>query len=221
MCSFIQPSFVVEMFQTADPDGFNDQQLFVCPEETEYKYEQLQVSMDSTVPDLKAVFGAIQNAHKENVIYTFDAEGRTAFITAHDELCDRKCSIPDDEDRRGIISKFKGILARIAMVLHTLETGIDKITNQDGSDQEWDTTVTKEHVQWATEVMNYLIDQKFTLMPPDIKVSVPADQPADKTELDDNYLSKFLTFKGDRILASDVSQYRLMPLSPLNPRVKK
>ena len=205
MCGFIQPSFVVEMLQSADPDGFNDRQLFVCPEETEYKYQQLKVPMDPTVPDLKAVFGAIQRAHKESVIYTFDTEGREAFIAAHDELCDRKLSIPDDEDRREIISKFKGILARIAMVLHTLETGIDKVTNQDGSDHDWDTTVTKEHVQWATEVMNYLIDQKFTLMPPEMKVSTPADEAADKSGLDDNYLSKFLTFKGDKIQASDVA----------------
>ena len=90
------------------------------------------------------------------------------------------------------------------MVLHILETGIDKVTNQDGSDHEWD-TMTKEHVQWATEIMNYLLDQKLTLMPPEIKVSAPTNQAADKTGLDDNYLSKFLTFKDDKIQASEVS----------------
>ena len=133
--------------------------------------------MDPTVADLKSVFKAIQSAHKQSVIYTFDVQGREAFIAAHDDLCDRKLSIPDDEDRRGIISKFKGILARIAMVLHTLETGIDTVTNLDGPDREWNTTVTNEHVQQATEIMNYLIDQKFTLMPPEIKVS--AVRPSD------------------------------------------
>ena len=127
-------------------------------------------------------------------------------------------SIPDDEDRRGIISKFKGILARIAMVLHALETGIDKVTNQDGTDNDWDTTVTKEHVQWATEIMKYLIDQKFALMPAEIKVAAPEKKADDK--LDDAYLSKFLTFKGDHIQASDVSNYRLMSPTPLNPTSK-
>ena len=219
MCGFIQPSFVVEMLQSSDPDGFNDRQLFVCPEETEYKYEQLKVPMDPTVPDLKAIFGAIQSAHKESVMYTFNTQGREAFIAAHDELCDRKLSIPDNEDRRGIISKFKGILARIAMVLHALENGINKVTNHDGTDSDWDATVTKEHVQWATEIMRYLIDQKFALMPAELKVSTPEDKACDKMGLD-NYLSKFLTFKGDQVQASDVSQYRLMPPTPLNPTSK-
>ena len=36
----------------------------------------------------------------------------------------------------------------------------------------------------------------------------------------DYYLSKFLTFKGDQVQASDVSQYRLMPPTPLNPTSK-
>ena len=171
MCGFIQPSFVVEMLQSSDPDGFNDRQLFVCPEETEYKYEQLQVPMDPTVADLKSVFKAIQSAHKQSVVYTFDVQAREAFIVTHDDLCDRKLSIPDDEDRRGIISKFKGILARIAMVLHSLETGIVTEANSDepADDTEWNTTVTHENVQ---QIMNYLIDQKFALMPPEIRCFV-------------------------------------------------
>ena len=69
MCGFIQPSFVVEMLQSPDPDGFNDGQLFVCPEETEYKYEQLKVPIDPTVADLKSVFKVIQSAHKQSVVY--------------------------------------------------------------------------------------------------------------------------------------------------------
>ena len=148
---------------------------------------------------------------------TFDVQAREAFIATHDDLCDSKLSIPDDEDRRGIISKFKGILARITMVLHSLETGIATVANLDEPANEWNTTVTNEHVQQATEIMNYLIDQKFALMPPEIKVPAAAlsDQATDKTKVDDIYLSKFLTFKGDKIQASDVSQYRLMPPNPL------
>ena len=33
MCGFIQPSFIVEMLESSDPDAFNDRQLFVYPEE--------------------------------------------------------------------------------------------------------------------------------------------------------------------------------------------
>ena len=64
MCSFIRPSFVVEMLQSIDPYDFGHLQLFAHAEETEYKYEQLQLPLDPTVRGLKAVFGEIQSAHK-------------------------------------------------------------------------------------------------------------------------------------------------------------
>ena len=35
MCGFIQPSFIVKMMESSDPDAFNDRQFFICPEEVE------------------------------------------------------------------------------------------------------------------------------------------------------------------------------------------
>ena len=90
------------MLNACDPDGFNDRQFFVCPQEVEYKYDQLKVPMDPSIPILKHLFSRIKDVHKK----TFDENGKQAFIVAHDELCERKQAIPDDEDRRGVLSNY-------------------------------------------------------------------------------------------------------------------
>ena len=50
------------------------------------------------------------------VYYTFEKDGRGAYIQSHNELCDRKLDIPDDEYGRDVLSKDKGQLARVAMI---------------------------------------------------------------------------------------------------------
>ena len=68
---------------------------------------------------LEDIFRMIKYAHKKMIEYRFDDAAQAAFIRAHDELCTRKISIPnDDEDRRGILSKARGQRARMAMIIH-------------------------------------------------------------------------------------------------------
>lgn len=55
----------------------------------------------------------------------------SVFTSFHDDtVLRRQRRIPDDENRRGILSKAKGQLARIALALHSLEqaVNIDKTT---------------------------------------------------------------------------------------------
>ena len=80
--------------------------------------------MDPTVVKLEDVFRKIKYARKDLVVYNFDDDAQAAFIRAHDEFCTRKISIPD-EGRRGILSKVRGQLARIAMILHCLEQALE------------------------------------------------------------------------------------------------
>lgn len=82
-------------------------------------YSELKVPMDATVAPLENVFRVIKDAHKSMVVYNFDDCAQAAFISAHDD----KILITDDEDRRG---KARGQLARIAMVIHSLEQAIAK-----------------------------------------------------------------------------------------------
>ena len=208
MCGFIQPSFVVGMLNTCDPDAFNDRQFFVCPQEVEYKYDQLKVPIDPSIPNLKHLFSRIKEVHKKMVHYTFDENGKQAFIVAHDELCEHKQAIPVDEDRRGVLSKAKGQLARLAMILHSLRIAL-------ANEPVWDTMVTKEDVDHAKVIIDFIIEQKFRLMPPEMKVVSAASYMC--PNVPDNYLAKFLGFKSKQIQASDVSQFRLMPPSPLTP----
>ena len=168
--------------------------------------------MDPTLPNLKRVFRRIKEVHMKMVHYTFDEDGKQAFIVAHDELCERKLAIPDDEDKRGVLSKAKGQLARLAMILHSLMIAL-------ADETEWSTIVTKEDVDHAKVIIDFIIEQKLWLMPPEVKVMSAASYLCPNVPND--YLAKFLGFKSNQIQASDVSQYRLMPPSPLTPGAKK
>ena len=129
MCGFIQPAFVLSMLDSSDPDVFNDRQFFICPEEVEYLYSDLEVPMDPTVVHLEDIFRRIKYAHQKMIEHRFDDAAKAAFIRARDELCTRKMSIPDDEDRRGILSKARGQLARMAMTIHSLEQAVEHPMN--------------------------------------------------------------------------------------------
>ena len=80
MCGFIQPSFIVSMLQSSDPDAFNDRQFFVCPKEVEFKYGQLKVPMDPTIPKFDEVLKTIKDSHSRQAKYTFSNEALLKFI---------------------------------------------------------------------------------------------------------------------------------------------
>ncbi len=217
MCGFIQPSFVCHMLSQSDPDAFNDRQFFICPGEVEYKYHQLKVPMDESVIKLEDMFKKIKNAHSSNVVYSFDQQAQDAFEKMHDDLCEKKEAIIDDENRRGILSKAKGQLARIAMVIHSIQNTLDI-----DSDGEWNAIIDEASVQKAKIILDYIIEVKFALMPPEKKINPPSTSLIIPTPIntgspiiDGNtkYLSKFLSFNEDEILASGVSKYRLVPPS--------
>ena len=47
------------------------------------------------------------------------------FIQYHDGLVDQKKAIPDDENRRGILSKAKGQCARLSMIQYVLSQAVE------------------------------------------------------------------------------------------------
>ncbi len=141
--------------------------------------------MDPSVPNLQDIIRKIKEVHAKMVQYTFEEDGKQAFIVEHDELCDCKQAIPDDEDRRGVLSKAKGQLVRLAMILHVLRMALVGVP-------EWDPMVTKEDVDHAKVIIDFIIDQKFRLMPPEIKVASAATYSC--PNVPDNYLAKFLGF---------------------------
>ena len=232
MSGFIQPAFVVSMLDKCDADGFNDRQLFDCPEEVEYKYKDLKVPMDESIPSLSLVFKVLREVHQKKRTYTMNEEAMDVFIQYHDGLVDRKKAIPDDENRRGILSKAKGQCARLSMIQYVLSQAVEIACDlhqeqQYGSEDisskcsTWSTEVIASAVTSAVVITNHFIQQKFLLMPPELVVAIDTDV---SDVLQSNYLAshlktlkRFLLDKGTiRITASEVCRRRLIPPKPLS-----
>ena len=91
------------------------------------------------------------------------------FTGFHDEIVLRRSLVPDNENRRGVLSKAKGQLARIALALHVLEEALQQLepdpqTNKDCSFVIEDTTLQRD-----VELINHFVEQKLTLMHPEEK----------------------------------------------------
>ena len=88
LTGFVQPATVVGMCNSKDDDGLMDRQLFACPNEIHYDYDEYRPLPEST-PCLKAIFKEIDEAHPSSCIstYTLQEDAKLEFIAIlHDEL---------------------------------------------------------------------------------------------------------------------------------------
>ena len=242
---FIQPAYVVKLLAQDDFDGFNDRQLYVCPAERDVDYDELVPFDATTNPELKRVYEIIRNYHSRPVNYTLNERAHELFKQYHDELKRRKLVIEHDENRRGIIAKAIGQMARVSMIVHVLDNAVTIASQQLESNADANTvvvdipsTIPKESVQQAIAVMNYIVDTKFAMMPPEEKLqsdaivnrpnpssqndAQPSSQqsndfflPETLTDLHGKYVKKVLLYKGTQVKASEVSGRHLMP--PVTP----
>ena len=132
---FIQPVYVVKMMALDDFDGFNDRQLFICPKERDVDYQEL-APKDPNIPNLKSVYEIVKDLHSNQTTYTFGQEAQAKFERYHDDLKRRKLAISDDENRRGIIAKAIGQMARVSMILHVLDFAVEEAFQESGDDQD-------------------------------------------------------------------------------------
>ena len=68
---------------------------------------------------------------------------------------------------QGILSKARGYVARLSMVLYVLETSLEKILegeNPECPSTTWSVTITADCVSAAALIMDYLINQKLIMM---------------------------------------------------------
>ena len=84
----------------------------------------------STTISLKALLEQIKKHHDQSsteaaaYVYQLSKDGMAVFTGFHDEIVLRRSQVPDDENCRGVLSKAKGQLARIALALHVLEEAL-------------------------------------------------------------------------------------------------
>ena len=167
---------------------------------------------------------AIQDEHnatnRDPIIYTFTPGGMEAFRNFHDDIVAKRAAVPFDENRRGILSKATGQLARIALVAHALEQAAAVVDHASAHTSSWSFAITNDTVEHAIHLMNHFISQKFKLMPEDttqgqVEYNV-AGISGDLTEFlckNDLYIRKLLCCRRVSVIAAQVSQLRLMPPS--------
>ena len=149
---FIQPKFVFEMLHAGnDADGLNNRQLFDFPPERELMLDELKVPIPTDKPDLKRIFSLLMTVHKAKQMCTLEGEAYDLYRETHDELVREKLERAD-ENVQGILSKARGYVARIAMILHCLEQAMDR---------NWETVVSPNAVRAATAIVQHFNRQKF------------------------------------------------------------
>ena len=162
-------------------------------------------------------------AHKgpDEIVYHLSDDAMSVFTSFHDDIVIRRQSIPDDENRRGVLSKAKGQLARF---FHVFEQAVGMCSSLDkGNDedlvQEWSFCIQDTTVNHAVELINHFIDQK-SVMPEEEKfeevdtcLAQLSSEQVSSMSTNGPYIRKPVLCKHDHITPSTVSQLRLMPPS--------
>ena len=184
MSGFIQPTFVEKMLLSDDADGFNDRQMFVFPPQRDVLFNDLKLPIPVNVPSLRSVYSHVREMHTTSHDYILDDDALIEFEKYHDNLV-RRQSLQHNENVQGILSKARGYVARLSMVLYVLEKSLEKILegeNPECPSTTWSVTITADCVSAAASIMDYLINQKLIMM--DIVEIGPSDQPAvDNTDV--------------------------------------
>lgn len=168
IAGYIQPFYFCKMAEEEDVNTFNDRFVIVCPKEKESMFGDYVDLPEQYRNTLGSVFQKIYEAHQTPKEYKFNEQGLDSFKIYHDDLVTRKCHVPDDENRRGILSKAESQTARLAMIVHVLQQGFAATTQ---GDFEWNTEIDGTTMEYAKAILNYLIAQKFELMPPEIRLT--------------------------------------------------
>ena len=134
-----------------------------------------------SVPKLSNIYAILQLVHNKQVEYTLEGDAYTAFESGHDSLVDRK-QAADDEDIQGILSKAKGYMARLAMILtmYALEQAIEYLGNLPDSTTcssqtqteiarlprppSWSSSISVKAVEADEKILTSLCNQKIVML---------------------------------------------------------
>ena len=176
---FIQPAFVEKMLLSDDADGFNDRQLFAFPPQRDVLLNDLKLPIPPNIPSLQSIYTLIRAVHKTSREYILDDDALMEFQQYHDVLVHRQ-SRQINDNIQGILSKARGYVARLSMVLFVLEQALVLVLEGDRAECPsipWSVTITADCVRAAVTIMDYLIQQKLIMM--DVEEIGPGEIRAD------------------------------------------
>ena len=161
IAGFVQPDVIVSLLNGNDYDGFCDRQIFVCPPELDVDYDEL-VKPPPTTPQLHEIFQALDEFHRQSdTKYELSKEAHTEFVAYHDQLNERKRQHSRRErDRKSILSKAKGQVARLAAVTYALSQAAEKVKDPESFTDEWSYEIPTEFMTMAVKLMDYCIERK-------------------------------------------------------------
>ena len=164
LTGFVQPGTVVELCNNKDDDGLMDRQLFSCPEEVHYDYDEYQPLPEGT-PSLVDLFKEIDEAHTlSKSVYTLSDDAKQEFISIHDELNSRKREEHKfNHNHKSILSKGHGQLLRIATAKWSIEQALVRLEERKNGDtvSPWSFIIPKHIILCAKRMLDYFIAQKF------------------------------------------------------------
>lgn len=132
----MQPTTLVRLCNDKDDDGLMDRQLFSCPEEIHYDYDEYK-PLSTTTPKLSSIFKLIDENNPPNTSYTMTNDAHSEFIHLHDTINQRiRMEHHHNHDRRSVLSKAHGQLLRLSATQFNLDQALAALENE-GESIEW------------------------------------------------------------------------------------
>ena len=162
LTGFVKPTTLVRLCNDKDDDGLMDRQLFSCPEEIHYDYDEYK-AMPASTPSLSKILKLIDKNNPPNTTYTLTPEAHAEFIHIHDSINQRiRAEHPYDHDRKSILSKAHGQLLRLSATQLNIHQGLSILQHED-EDIQWSYQIPKEILLKSAGFLEYFIAQKFAL----------------------------------------------------------
>ena len=171
-------------------------------------YDEIVLPPPQT-PELKDIFTTLDDNHRNATNhYTLCPEAHEEFVAYHDELNERKrAQHRRDKDRKSILSKAKGQVARLAAILYALHQSVVTVSDNTSDQQTtWSFEIPREFMQKAIGLMNFCINQKLALGKPAFQSSPAASTNATTISEFDEYRLKRLLELPSPITITKITQ---------------
>ena len=130
LTGFVQPTTLVRLCNDKDDDGLMDRQLFSCPPEIHYDYDEY-TSLPPSTPSLMKIFKLIDEKNPPDTTYTLTPEAHSEFIHFHDSINERiRAEHPHDHDRKSVLSKAHGQLLRLSATQWNIDQALTILSSE-------------------------------------------------------------------------------------------